>query len=137
MPHDDLPIWLPVAAGRVAMGGVLTRSQPRARRQHLAVGRFWIMRDTVTNAQYGAFCRATGARAPAHWQATQPPRALREHPVTYIDWSEAGAYAHWAGARLPSELECSGRHAATVAVVTPGVTQRRRRNWRILPARWV
>lgn len=105
MPHDDLPIWLPVAAGRVAMGGVLTRSQPRARRQHLAVGRFWIMRDTVTNAQYGAFCRATGARAPAHWQTTQPPRALREHPVTYIDWSEAGAYAHWAGARLPSELE--------------------------------
>ncbi|QDU84277.1 Serine/threonine-protein kinase StkP [Planctomycetes bacterium Pla163] len=57
----------------------------------------------VTNAQYRAFLRATGRRAPPHWKELGV-----EHdalPVVNITCSDAVAYAEWAGKRLPTYVE--------------------------------
>lgn len=56
---------------------------------------YWIGRAPVTNAQYAAFVRATGASAPAHWCASQPPQELMDHPVVSVSWDEAAAFCQW------------------------------------------
>ncbi len=59
----------------------------------------------VTNAQYLEFVRATGHEAPPHWPDGSIPAGLAQHPVTYVDWFDAGAFCRFAGARLPTEAE--------------------------------
>jgi ergothioneine biosynthesis protein EgtB len=62
-----------------------------------------------------AWQRAEGVRAPLYWErdgagwrtfSLGGMRPLRlEEPVTHVSYYEAAAFAEWAGARLPSELE--------------------------------
>ena len=68
----------------------------------------------VTNAEYQAFVKATGHRAPApvegedqlgDWKAGAVVPGRERLPVGYVDWSDAAAYAAWAGKRLPTEEE--------------------------------
>lgn len=65
---------------------------------------FWIDRFPVTNNDYAAFVSATGHRAPVDWHAGQPRDGLGDHPVM-VTWTDADAYAVWAGKRLPTEAE--------------------------------
>ncbi len=96
----------------------------------------------VTNAEYLAFIeaggyrdpslwlaegwdwvRANGIEAPLYWRQSedwtcftlhgQQPLALQA-PVMHISLFEADAYAHWSGARLPTEAEWE--HAADAAL---------------------
>nr|WP_269813882.1 SUMF1/EgtB/PvdO family nonheme iron enzyme [Jiangella endophytica] len=60
---------------------------------------FYIDVHPVTNAEYERFVRATGHRAPDHWRLSQPPA---DHPVVYVSWRDAAAYAAWAGKSLPT-----------------------------------
>ena len=80
---------------------------------------FWIARCPVTNAEYAEFIAAGGYKERKYWteagwewkeraQHTQPGewdklKRVGDHPVRYITWYEAVAYAHWRGAMLPSE----------------------------------
>lgn len=65
----------------------------------------------VTNAQYFAFLKASRyqPRHPEnflrHWSSGAPPAGMEEHPVVYLDLTDARAYARWAGKRLPTEEE--------------------------------
>jgi formylglycine-generating enzyme required for sulfatase activity len=97
-----------VPAGSFAMG----RSAPNVRRD-VHIDAFYMDRLPVTNAQFAVFLDATqykpsdaGAkRFLAHWRNGKPATGDERHPVVYVSWFDARAYATWAGQRLPTEAE--------------------------------
>jgi len=66
---------------------------------------YWIDRYPVTNAQFHAFCVATGHAPRPHWHGSEPPPGTRDHPVVSVNRADCLAYAIWIGKRLPSEAE--------------------------------
>ena len=62
---------------------------------------FWIYKNHVTVEQYRSFCEAEGrdvpSRANGRWQD--------EHPIVWVTWNDAVAYADWANASLPTEAQ--------------------------------
>jgi formylglycine-generating enzyme required for sulfatase activity len=66
---------------------------------------FYIDVYAVTNADYAAFVAATGHRAPKHWRDGAPAKGKEDHPIVWLSWFDAAAYAQWADKRLPTEDE--------------------------------
>lgn len=79
--------------------------------QHeVIVAPFWMERCEVTNAAFAEFVEANPEWHPngkylSHWKSGKPPAGKEEHPVTFVTWQAAAAYAQWRGRRLPSEAE--------------------------------
>jgi serine/threonine-protein kinase len=85
-----------VPAGEFEYGNML-------KEKHL--DEFWIDKTGVTNAEYARFVQATGHEPPPHWSGQTPPAEIADHPVIYVFWDDAAAYANWAGKRLPTQEE--------------------------------
>lgn len=77
----------------------------------LTLPAFFIDRFEVRNRHYLVMVQEAKAPAPQHWQTPTEPGAARfrpeqaDHPVVFVRWAQAQAYAKWAGKRLPTELE--------------------------------
>ncbi|MFE4540365.1 formylglycine-generating enzyme family protein [Streptomyces scopuliridis] len=56
----------------------------------------------TTNEDYRKFIAATRHRPPRHWPGGRFPANLATHPVVWVTWNDASAYAHWAGKALPT-----------------------------------
>jgi formylglycine-generating enzyme required for sulfatase activity len=74
--------------------------------RELTMSAFFIETTPVTNAQYGKYCEATGAKQPpAPDFQSDYFTAVPDGPVVMVTWTEARAYAEWAGRTLPSEAQ--------------------------------
>ncbi len=108
MPPIELD-WRLVPAGPFAMGSdpALEHAPDpdEAPAHEVEVDAFRLGRTPVTNAQYGAFVRATGQSPPAAWPGGTVPLGRELHPVTYVSWDEAAAFCRWAGGFLPTEAQ--------------------------------
>jgi formylglycine-generating enzyme len=101
--RDTTMVLLP--AGEFVMGreGGGDSSPPHAVR----LGAFYLDPCEVTNAEYEAFCRATGRDLPQFWGTgvfRSGPK-YPDHPVVFVSHGDARAYAAWRGKRLPTEAE--------------------------------
>ena len=72
--------------------GYFKREQPQHR---VTLDEFQIAKYPVTNAQYSAFVQTTQRKPPQHWSGEKFPEELAAHPVVYVDWNDAVAYAEW------------------------------------------
>jgi formylglycine-generating enzyme required for sulfatase activity len=69
---------------------------------------FFIDKYEVTHEDYYAFLVATGRPVPArspYWLGGKPREGREKHPVVYVSYEDAEAYARWAGKRLPTAEE--------------------------------
>jgi formylglycine-generating enzyme len=74
-------------------------------KKKLHLDEFWIAKTPVTNEEYARFVADTGHESPQHWKGPTPPADIANHPVIYVSWHDAKAYAAWAGMELPTEQQ--------------------------------
>ena len=72
---------------------------------------FLMDKHPVTNAQFKQFMDKSKytpsdtANFLKHWVNGKVPAGMENHPVIYVSYEDAKAYAKWAGKRLPTEVE--------------------------------
>ncbi len=99
-PKTEGMIYIP--GGEFIMGS--KNGNPNEQPLHkITVDGFYIDKYEVSNADYRKFVKATGHIEPAfqHDNDLNKPNL----PVVGVTWKDAGAYAKWAGKRLPTEAE--------------------------------
>lgn len=66
---------------------------------------FYIDVYPTTNSDYARFVAATGHAAPQNWTDGTYPVGLGNHPVVFVSWRDAAAYADWAHKALPTSAQ--------------------------------
>jgi formylglycine-generating enzyme required for sulfatase activity len=106
MPQPEM---VHIPAGEFTMGSDEYADEKPVHRMYLPD--FQIGRYPVTNFEYRAFVRDSGVNPPPHWEGSDYPEALGDHPVVHVTWYEARAYCEWLSEktgrayRLPTEAE--------------------------------
>ncbi len=78
--------------------------------QEIELSAFSIEAHEVTNTQYAACMEAARCSAPARPEGVASARqfadpAFADHPVVWLNRTQAGAYCAWAGGQLPTEAQ--------------------------------
>ena len=114
---DGIDGMVLIPAGEFEMGS--NEGAANERPAHTVyVDAFYMDIHEVTNAQYKVFVDANpqwqkdNIAAEYHdgvylrlWDRNNYPEGEGDHPVIYVSWYAAMAYAEWAGKRLPTEAE--------------------------------
>ena len=113
---DDMVL---IPAGEFRMGSNDNDAEDDENPMHIVyVDAFYIDKYEVTNTQYKKFIDANPQwqkdRIPRkyhdgdylkHWNGNNYPPGKGNHPIVYVSWYAAIAYAQWHGKRLPIEAE--------------------------------
>ncbi len=115
-PYEGMEL---IPAGEFRMGSNQRDNEKPIHSVYVDV--FYMDAYEVTNAEYAAFLNAKGKHAEAGktWYSIgsgnvrieyvsrkyQVKGGYENHPVTYVSWYGAMAYAEWKGKRLPTEAE--------------------------------
>ena len=116
MPPEGMVL---IPAGTFQMGSEDAEADDDEQPVHpVYVDAFYMDTYEVTNAQFKAFVDANPAWQKDNiedrfhdgdyldeWNGTDYPAGYANHPVVYVSWYAAMAYAEWAGKRLPTEAE--------------------------------
>jgi len=97
-----------IEGGKFTMGHVDPAVTDAGPKQFVDVPTFYIDKYEVTNAQFKTFLEATDYEWKGKlsaWPLGKMPEEIANHPVGYVSWSDAKAYAKWIGKRLPTEAE--------------------------------
>ena len=105
-----------IFGGEFEMGSNNTPSEQPVHTVHLDA--FYMDQHEVTNAQYKVFVLANPEWQKERidrrfhegtyledWDRNNYPDGKEDHPVTWVSWHAAMAYAAWSGKRLPTEAE--------------------------------
>jgi formylglycine-generating enzyme len=93
-----------VPAGAFRMGTDVGGFPDERPAHEVRLAEYWMDRDPVTNAQFAVFARETGF-ADTKWRDIADFEKKSDHPVVFVAWEHARAYADWCGKRLPTEAE--------------------------------
>ena len=106
-----------IPAGEFQMGSDTGEADEKPVRT-VYVDAFYMDKYAVTNADYKKFVDANpkwhkdriekkyhDGNYLALWEEDDYPSGQADHPVVYVSWYAAMAYAQWAGKRLPTEAE--------------------------------
>jgi transcriptional regulator with XRE-family HTH domain len=85
---------------------------------------FYIDVFPTTNADYARFVAATDHAPPQHWEDGKPPSDLLDHPVVFVTWHDANAYAQWAAKMLPTSHQWEKAARGTRGDIYPWGNQR-------------
>ena len=68
---------------------------------------FYMDTTEVTVGQFKTFLKSSGyePKLPINWNKVYERSPTGKHPMIYVSWHHATAYAKWAGKRLPTEAE--------------------------------
>ena len=109
--EKDGSIMTLVPAGEFEMGDGENDNCPKHK---VYLDAYYISVYTVSNRQYGRFIQETGHRLPDKssysgdkpvWRNSRCPEEKLDHPVAFVSWDDAVAYARWAGCELPTEAQ--------------------------------
>jgi formylglycine-generating enzyme required for sulfatase activity len=94
-----------------SFGDQFIPNPPRQSTDSIWMPSFYMDKFPVTNSSFKQFIEATHykpldtTRFLAHWNNGEIVPGEENFPVVHISYEDALAYAHWAGKRLPTEIE--------------------------------
>jgi len=96
-----------IPAGEFLMGKDSESGASFSPAHQVRIDSFYMDKYEITNRDYLLFCRETENNLPDFWNMDifRCGEDFLDYPVVGINWSNAEAYAKWAGKRLPTEAE--------------------------------
>ena len=91
-----------IPEGPFEMGSTANTNEQPVHTVH--VNAFYMDKREVTVGAYQKFVQETGHRAP-DWERISIYSPAGNHPIVFVSWHDAMAYAKWVGKRLPTEAE--------------------------------